>query len=626
MNLKYRICCLSALFPLSIFSSSIIAEQSIEQAQHNIETMQVTGTRIADNTSGSFSSLSREQIDLINPVSTLDLLDRLPNIVIAENGLAGGVSFVSIRGGESNFTLVMIDGVAVNDSTNSRGGGFDFSQINPLSIERIEVYRGGISAIYGGEAISGVIHIITREQAAPAISVEVGSDKQVNLGANFSHKLDNGVSVLASLSSREREASENASATSKQALFKLGYADSNQNHNLLVTYSDNQNISFAEDSGGELYAMPQMPEQRNSEQWLVGFNNIFKTSDATAINLNVSWLNHQESSDHPGIAEGVQSGVPASNIDSEFERGEVELFVNHLLNKATTLVIGVNKRNAEGRNTGFLDYGFPLPVDYVLQQDSQSAFAEVKYAQPKYGVDVGLRYDDADNFDSETSVRFAGHYNATENVNLFAVYNEGYKLPSFFALAHPLVGNPDLQPERSVNKELGMEVQLHTGQFTIVLFENDFTDLVDFDAELFTSVNRSNVETTGVEFNSNLDVTTWLQFSFDISYVDVTVDGQSSQLRRRPKWFGGASLDAQWQNVSVSVFADFRDEYLDSSIATGLIILGGYAKYGISANWQISDNFKTNLNIENALAHDIQDSVGFENNDANIRVGMTYQF
>ncbi|GAA6183028.1 MULTISPECIES: TonB-dependent receptor plug domain-containing protein [Alteromonadaceae] len=619
MNLKYGFCCIAALFSLSVSSISVLAQQ-------NVETLQVTGTRLADNTAGSFSSLSREQIDAINPASTLDLLNRIPNIVIAENGVAGGVSFVSVRGGESNFTLVLIDGVAVNDSTNSRGGGFDFSQINPQSIERVEVYHGGISAIYGGEAISGVIHIITREQAAPAINLEVGSDKQVNGSLNLSHAYANGVSVLASLSSRQREASDFATANSQQGLFKVAFANTKQNHRLLVTYSDNENLSFAEDSGGELYAMPQVAEQRNSEQWLVGLNNTLQLEPSLAVNLNLSWLDRQESSDHPGIAEGVQSGVPASVIDSQFTRSEIELFVNHQLNQQTTIVVGVSARDAEGSNTGFLDYGFQLPVDFVLEQNSQSAFIEGKYAQNNYAIDLGLRYDDADNFDSETSVRFAGHYDLSDDVNVFAVYNEGYKLPSFFALAHPLVGNPELQPERSVNKELGVEWVFELGQITLVLFENDFTDLVDFDAELFTSVNRSSVETSGVELNSNIELTKWLQLSIDVSYVDITVDGQQSQLRRRPEWSGGASLDAQWHDVTISIFADVRDAYLDSSIPTGLVELGGYAKYGVSANWQLSDNLQTHLNIDNALAHDIQDSVGFENNDANFRVGMTYQF
>ncbi|GAB2697676.1 TonB-dependent receptor plug domain-containing protein [Aliiglaciecola aliphaticivorans] len=619
MNLKYGFCCLAALFSLSISSMTVLAQQ-------NVEILQVTGTRMADNTSGSVASLSREQIDRINPASTLDLLQRIPNIMIAENGVAGGVSFVSVRGGESNFTLILIDGVAVNDSTNSRGGGFDFSQVNPQSIERIEVYRGGISAIYGGEAISGVIHIITREDVAPAINLEVGSDKQLNAGLNLSHKYDNGVSLLASLSSREREGSEFAITKSQQGLFKAAFANAKQSHRLLVTYSDNENLSFAEDSGGEQYAMPLSAEQRNSEQWLLGLNNTFELNHSNAINLNLSWLNRQESSEHPGIAEGVQSGIPASTIDSEFTRSEIELFLNHQLNQTTTIVVGISARDSEGSNTGFLDYGFQLPVDFVLEQDSQSAFIEGKYGQDNYSIDLGIRYDDADNFDSETSIRFAGHYNLLEELSLFAVYNEGYKLPSFFALAHPLVGNSDLQPERSINKELGLQWDAESGHITLVLFENDFTDLVDFDAELFTNVNRSNVETSGVELSTSLELTTWLQLSVDVSYLDITVNGEQSQLRRRPQWFGGASLDARWKNLTITIFADVRDEYLDSSIPTGLVELGGYAKYGVAANWQLSENLQTNLNIDNALAHNIQDSVGFENNDTNFRVGMTYQF
>ncbi|MFT5677273.1 MAG: vitamin B12 transporter, partial [Paraglaciecola sp.] len=94
------------------------------------EIITVSGSRIDDGILAGQASLSRQQIDQIKPTSTLQLLRHLPNVQISQNGDAGGHSFVSIRGGESNFTLVLIDGVVVNDPTNSRGGGFDFSLIN----------------------------------------------------------------------------------------------------------------------------------------------------------------------------------------------------------------------------------------------------------------------------------------------------------------------------------------------------------------------------------------------------------------------------------------------------------------------------------------------------------------
>ncbi len=618
VNTKKLSVCLGTLLTTSMWVQAT-------NAQQNIETLQITGSRIAENIQGSFTSLSREQIEQINPVSTLDLLRRIPNIVVAENGV-GGHSFVALRGGETNFTLVLIDGVVVNDSTNSRGGGFDFSQINPEAIDSIEVYRGGISAIYGGEAISGVIHLKTRSTSVNTLGIEAGSDSLLNASTTLSKQFDNGVSLLTSLSSRQRKQSDFAESESQQALFKLGFASDSQQHQVLLTLNNTDNVSFAEDSGGELYALPKIAELRDSKQSLLAVSSGFKVSEKLNVNSKLSWLNREEDSNHPGIADGELSGIPASMIISEFDRKELEAYLNYAWTNNLTLVTGLTLRDSEGTNDGELDFGFPLPVDYVLEQKTQSAFVEAQYQSNDYALSLGWRYDDSDNFDSESSARVATRYNLSESTHVFAVYNEGYKLPSFFALAHPLVGNAQLKPERSENIEIGLTFNGDKQAFTLTLFDNQFTDLVDFDAELFTNVNRNSVDATGVELSVVSPILDWLQFSADVSYVDVSVDNGPSQLRRRPNWFGSASLDAVWDTLSVSLFVDARDSYLDSSIATGLVDLAGYAKFGVAAAWQATQSTRATLNVDNALGKEYQESVGFVQDDANIRIGLQYQF
>ncbi len=141
----------------------------------DIESVTVTGTRLPDTLLATHHSLTRETIERVNPPTTVALLRQIPNLIISQNGAASGHSFASIRGGEPNFILVMIDGVAVNDPTNSSGGGFDYNQLDPALIERVEVYRGGTSAVHGGEAISGIIHFITRRTATSSVALETGT-------------------------------------------------------------------------------------------------------------------------------------------------------------------------------------------------------------------------------------------------------------------------------------------------------------------------------------------------------------------------------------------------------------------------------------------------------------------
>ncbi len=592
----------------------------------NIETLQITGSRLDGQSIASVTTVNRAEIERINPLSTVELLARIPHVNITQNGQAGGLSFVSVRGGEANFTLIMIDGVAVNDPTNSRGGGFDFNQLDPAVIERVEVYRGGISAVHGGDAISGVIHFITRESSGQQVRLEVGNQKQRSASATLSFDNDHGLSVLANLSARHHNPSEFDKTDNQQAMLKMGWVTGGQNHQGFVSYSNSDNLAFAEDSGGLTYAMPQQAEARDSEQWLWGYRGQIPINETVILDLSASYLNREERSAHPGIADGVLSGIPASDITSEYEKSESEAYVSWQISPNWSALGGISLRQSTGSNRGFLDFGFPLPVDFELDLDTNSAFVETKYQSDSLLISVGARVDDPDQFDRETSYRVSAQWIVQQELTLFAVYNEGYKLPSFFALAHPLVGNPDLQPERSDNIELGMKHQTEELQWVITYFDNRFTDLVDFDDQLFTNVNRTQVDTQGVEVNGQWNITEWLLLLGDISYTDVDVVGEEQQLRRRPNWSGSLALQGQWNGLQVMIFVDFRDDYQDSSIATGQITLPGYAKYGASAQYEINDNLNLSLNIDNALGKTYQDAVGFKVDDQQVRAGLTYQF
>ncbi|MFC4698727.1 TonB-dependent receptor plug domain-containing protein [Glaciecola siphonariae] len=621
MNVKFSV--IATLVATSFLSTSLLSQAAYAQ---DIEEIKVTGTRLSDEPVGALSVITRAEIEQINPASTIDLLRRVPHLDIAENGNAGGFSYVSVRGGEFNFTLVLIDGVAVNDSTNSRGGGFDFNQVNPSAIERVEVYRGGINTIYGGEAISGVINIITRKDTSPTLSLEVGTDEQLNASATGSTALASNISLLGSVSTQNKKVSAFEQVNSHQGLAKLSIDQKRASYSALVTYNNSDVKGFAEDSGGELFALPQTAEERDSEQWLISASGNWELSNTLELHGNVSWVNREETSEHPGIADGVFSGIPASDITSEYERAELDAYVDWQVQRDTLLVLGANLRQQDGKNRGFLDFGFPLPVDYDFSQDTQSAFVEAQHSFSNVTVEGSVRYDSPDDFDNETSFRLGASLDINDDTQVFAVFNQGYKLPSFFALAHPLVGNSELQPERSDNFEVGFKSAISKDlSFAIVYFANQFEDLVDFDAELFTNVNRNSVDTSGLEFDLQANINRFLRFSGNVRYLDIDAE-QGVTLRKRPNVSGNLQLDINYEALTTSIFVDFRDDFLDSAIPTGYVVLGGYATVGVSASYDLNDHTMLTLNVENALGKNYQDAVGFIKDDAEARVGIRYQF
>ena len=101
-----------------------------------------------------------------SPRKLADLLRRVAGVHVDQVGGRGGTGSLYMRGADPNYTLVLVDGVRVNDPTNARGGSFDFSALDIADVERVEIARGPYSAVYGGDALAGVINIVTRHARA----------------------------------------------------------------------------------------------------------------------------------------------------------------------------------------------------------------------------------------------------------------------------------------------------------------------------------------------------------------------------------------------------------------------------------------------------------------------------
>jgi len=148
--------CLAAGASLFAFSADVPAQTLLPETVVSASREPLPGTRVGS----AVTVLTREYIEARQATTAADLLREVPGVAVSRTGSFGGLVDVRIRGAESNHTLVLIDGIKVNDP--SLGQNFDFSQLLAGDIERIEVLRGPQSSIYGSEAIGGVINIITR--------------------------------------------------------------------------------------------------------------------------------------------------------------------------------------------------------------------------------------------------------------------------------------------------------------------------------------------------------------------------------------------------------------------------------------------------------------------------------
>ncbi|MEQ8264465.1 TonB-dependent receptor [Pseudohaliea sp.] len=586
-----------------------------------METVLVTGTRLSGSPEFATTVLDRRQIELLSPASTTSLLRAIPHLYLFENGGPGGLSFASIRGGDPNFTLVLIDGVAVNDPTNSRGGGFDFNQIDPAAIDRVEVHRGGISAIYGGDALSGVIHFITRGSDGVNLAAGVGNKGQRHASATASRRLTDSLSGLISLGLSELEVSHAQRYRNEQAMFKVRKDTGSASGDLLLSISEQTANAFPEDSGGSLATLQEI-EYRDSRQIVAsgrGRLDMGETLTATAL---VAHADHREDSDHPGIAPGALEGVPASEITSRFQQTTVDVNLAGYLGKHLSAVAGATARKSTGRNDGVVDFGAPVPVDYRLEQNVFSGYAELGWAQGGFNGNAGLRIDDPEGFERETSLRLSASYSVTSNLTLNASLSEGYKLPSFFALAHPLVGNPDLEPERSDSWEWGIAYRTRDNlEIKATYFQVDYQNLVDFDPEAFTQINRGSVTMEGTELSAGWTISEAVRLDASATHLDAKALESEGALRRRPKWLTNIQLSARLSPALDGFIAlRHRDDFIDSSVLTGEKTLGGFSSLDAGANWSLGSRLELALTFENLLDNPREDAIGLRGPERTWRV------
>jgi outer membrane cobalamin receptor len=192
---------------------------------------------------------------------------------------------------------------------------------------------------------------------------------------------------------------------------------------------------------------------------------------------------------------------------------------------------------------------------------------------------------------------------------------EGFKLPSFFALGHPLVGNPNLLPETSHSVDTGVSQALWDQRFTIgvTYFYSAFTNLIDFDpGPPPRLVNRARTSAQGVEMSLRLQPWPYLSTTAHLTYLQTDIKGTTENLRNRPKWRGGFAV--QWSprpDLDVHLHTIVVGTVPDSSIPTGAMTLAPYARVDLAATWTLTRHWQVFIAVDNLFDTNYEEFIGF---------------
>lgn len=592
------------------------------------------GTYLVDRTFRAESQITVERVELetMMPAGPEQLLQRLPGVAVYRPGGSGGVSEVFLRGAESNFTAVFVDGVRLNNPANTRGGSFDFSTLAVNEIERVDIGMGAMSAIYGSDAMAGVIRI---ESAWPEVGggtafLEAGTEGDWRAGAAATLGLSGTTSLGVRVSAVDGGDEINGmrqelSSLSTRLAGQLGNGDRWQFN---LRHVERNRSSFPEVSGGpQLAVLPDL-ETTDGEETSLSAMIDWTLSAGWQAEIIASWAELEDEIDTPPVPPGTLDGQPAFTTVSDYRRGQL-LWVNRLaIDGPADLAFGIDLVSEDGRDDGSVDLGFAvLPNSYRLERNTAAVFLEWGYAGTR-GLEATLagRLDHSED-ESRASGKFglARRFQAVDG-RLWASIADGFKLPSFFALGNPLFGNPNLVSEKVTSFEVGYDQELGNGiEAGISFFASEYEDLVDFDFETFTNINRGQVDITGVFLYLQTQITPTVWLGADATLSDISSD--SGPLRRRPENTGGVSLT--WRPVaawSVDVTARYVDERLTTSIPTGDFVDGAYLVADATARYQHSERLALWLAIDNAFDSNYQDAPGFPAQSLRARLGAELCF
>lgn len=528
------------LFPLVIASPALGQNRPETQSDDIV----VTATGAEQNRAEvgqAVTIISRDVLETRQTVAIADLLATTPGVTVTRNGGLGGFTAVRIRGAEADQTLVLIDGVRVNDPS-SPGGGFDFGNLLSSSVERIEVLRGPNSVPWGSRAIGGVINLITdrpSQQLAVRANAEggyagtffgsagvSGGTGPVSASLTGGYLTTDGISAAAVGRERDgyRQYGANARvnvALSEQVAIDLRgyYADSRTNIDGFpppsFRFADTPEYSTAE----ELYGYAGLT------------GNFLQGRFRNRLGFTIADIN-RDNFDRPGDA------VPAFLGRGRSERYEYQGDLT--LSKAVRAVFG-----AEHEESHFTD-GFTSASTGITSGFAQ---AIVKPIAP-LTLTGGIRYDSHRTFGDKLTFGADAALALATGTTLRASYGEGFKAPTLYQLFSDF-GTPTLLPEEARSFDFGAEQVLLQGRARIgvTYFNRHTRNQIDFDLGTFTYANIARTRADGIEIELALKPVDAFTVTANYTLIDATNRSVGANfgkdLARRP-------------HQTISVSADYR--------------------------------------------------------------------
>lgn len=589
-----------------LFATAIaVALPSLAAAQDvTLPPIVVTASRTAqtvDEALVSVSVITREDIERQQPQTLVELLRLQPGVDIVRTGAPGAATSVFMRGTNSDHTLVLIDGIRASSAST---GVFAWQSLEPNQIERIEIVRGPRAALYGADAIGGVIQIFTRKPDGPSASVSYGSNNTSNVQLGY--------------------------GGGERVRYRLqgSFANSDGIPSRTVSEQDhgykNRSLSAGLD-------MPLWGDARLSlDSWINRGTSEYDIDEYDTNFIPIGVIEQELKTENRTISARLDDAI------TKIWQHSLQIGHAYDENKSDDGDIITKRISADWQNTFALTEAQTLLFGANFYHDaveSQSWDVYDETANNKAGfishltevgpvdLELSARYDKHSEYDGKATGSAAVGVEVLSGLRLLLSHGTAFKAPTFNDLYSPGFGNPDLKPEKSRTTELGLRLVTGNHRLAASVFQTSIDDLINYGPSLTSQ--KENVDEArirGVELEYAISDGR-LDYSVNATWQQARDRSDDSRLLRRPDRKLSMMIGRTFHN-GANIHADGL--LVSTSADTGSVELPGYGVLNFSASYPLGHGLRLFSRIENALDKEYEVARGYNMLERAFYLGLSY--
>ena len=601
------------------FQAFATNEEQVEEVIVSASLVPIAANRSAN----AITVIDSEQLKLRAALSVSDLLRDVPGLAVSRSGVLGSLTDIRARGAEANHLLVLVDGVEINDP--SQSDQLNWGTLSTTGIERIEIVRGPQSSMRGSDAIAGIINIVTASADKPFsadVYSEAGSWSTARNGFSLGHQSKN-FNVRFGASYIESEGTNVRPLTGSTD--RDGYRNTGLNLKANYQFNAQTVLSFI---SRYTKGMAEFDDSF-SEDHYSDFNRGL-TQIKSSYNSNDGLWSHSASIAVANFEnDNFNAGSPNGSTESSKQNYS---YIGSRYWEVANQRLSLALKREEEEFKQFGGWATGADANRFVERNTDSVALEYRF-DPNDSITLALssRYEDNDQFKSSTTQRFEAVYQHHENLRFRGAWGTAVKNPTFtelYGIYWGFQSNPNLIPEQSKSWELGFDRSLLEGRLEF--------GATYFDAQLENEIigfgmpqNADGLsERQGAELSSSLVVNDSLSVTAAYTYTD-SVDASGIDEKRRPKNIGSINLAWQAQpDTKVNVNIQYNGSQIDSALAWGDpdVTLKAFTLVNVNVAYSPSSLLDVYMSLNNLFDKDYQEVNGYATLGFGANLGLRYKF